>query len=40
MKLLIITSVLIVLSLTITLLVMKFSSQVIDEADDLDNQPD
>ena len=40
MKLLIITSVLIVLSLTITLLVMKFSSQVIDEADDLDNQID
>lgn len=40
MKLLIITSVLIVLSLTITLLVMKFSSQVMDEADDLDNQTD
>lgn len=40
MKLLIITSVLIVLSLTITLLVMKFSSQVINEMDELDNQED
>jgi hypothetical protein len=40
MKLLIIASVLIILSLTITLLVMKFSSQVINEMDELDNQED
>lgn len=40
MKLLAITSVLIIISLTITLLVMKFSSQVIDEADELDNHQD
>jgi hypothetical protein len=40
MKLLALTLVLIVISTIITLLVMKFSSRVINEADDLDNQPD
>jgi hypothetical protein len=40
MKLLIIVSVLIIVSTIITLLAMKFSSQVIDEADEFDNQED
>jgi uncharacterized membrane-anchored protein YhcB (DUF1043 family) len=39
MKLLTITSVLIV-GIIITVLIIRFSSQVINEADDLDNQPD
>lgn len=38
MKLLIIASVIIVVGLTITLLVMKFSSQVMNEADEFENQ--
>jgi hypothetical protein len=40
MKLLVITSVLIIISLTITLLIVKFLNQVIDEADELDNHQD
>ena len=40
MKLLIIAVVIIIVSIIITLLVMKFSSRVIDEADELDNQED
>ena len=40
MKLLIIISVIIVVGLSITLLAMKFSSQVINEADEFDNHED
>lgn len=40
MKLLAITLVLITVSIIITLLIIKLSSRVINEADDLDNQPD
>jgi hypothetical protein len=38
MKLLAITSVLIIVSVLITLLIIKLSTKVIDEADELDNQ--
>jgi hypothetical protein len=39
MKLLTLTSVLIIV-IIISVLIIRFSSQVIDEADELDNQPD